>query len=84
MKKAVQTVQTASAGNQADYFNMRDLYFQALDIAYQKFIVEERSGHMATELRLVEAIKAARALYRECPYSFDTPQARAWHAQFQS
>jgi UDP-glucose 6-dehydrogenase len=40
------------------------LYYQALEMAFSKFIEEEKKGFIFTELRLAEAIKAARTLYK--------------------
>jgi hypothetical protein len=47
---------------------MNELYFQALFIAFKDFIEEEKRTLMHSELRLVDAIKAARTLYKPKPY----------------
>jgi hypothetical protein len=47
---------------------MNDLYYQALFIAFKYFIEEEKRNHCNTELRLVDAIKAARTLYKPKAY----------------
>jgi hypothetical protein len=44
--------------------NSEELYYQALFIAFKKFIEEEKQGYINTELRLIDAIKAARTLYK--------------------
>ncbi len=49
-------------GNQIDF---EQLYYQALCIAFKKFIDEEKKGNICTELRLVNAIEAARTLYKK-------------------
>ncbi|MDQ6756205.1 MAG: hypothetical protein M3004_04635 [Bacteroidota bacterium] len=45
--------------------DFEQLYYQALFIAFKKFINEEKQRNAFTELRLMEAIKAARVLYRK-------------------
>lgn len=44
--------------------DMEQLYYNALFIAFKRFIDEEKKGNIYTELRLVKAIEAARTLYR--------------------
>lgn len=39
-------------------------YYEALISSFQTFIEEERKGNIFTEERLMEAIKAARTLYK--------------------
>ncbi len=40
------------------------LYYQALEVAWQYFIEEEKRGLIFTEVRLKSAIEAARTLYK--------------------
>ncbi len=42
----------------------KELYFQALEMAYLEFIEEEKKGNIFTELRLLKKIEAARTLYK--------------------
>jgi len=44
--------------------NREALYYQAIQMAYETFLNEEKKGYIFTELRLMEAIKAARTLYK--------------------
>jgi hypothetical protein len=42
----------------------KKLCFQALQMAIDDFMAEEKKSYLFTELRLTEKIKAARTLYK--------------------
>ena len=42
----------------------KKLYYQALQMAFEEFIEEEKKGYTFTELRLMKAIEASRTLYK--------------------
>ncbi len=59
-----------SSGNKdeanADYAElMNEAYYQALFLAFKKFIDEEKQRNAFTEVRLMAKIEAARELYRK-------------------
>ena len=43
--------------------NMREKYFEALQIAFARFMEEEESEAKGTEERLIKSIQGARLLY---------------------
>ncbi len=49
------------------------LYYQAIQMAYDTFLEEEKKGQIFTELRLMEAIKAARTLYKPFKQKVNAP-----------
>lgn len=51
--------------NDLKKIDAEQLYYQALFIAFKKFIEQEKEGLLNTELRFVEKIKAARTLYKD-------------------
>jgi len=45
-------------------FNKEELYYQALYMAFEEFIEEEKIKNIFTEARLMAKIEAARELYK--------------------
>ncbi len=40
------------------------LYYQAIQMAYETFLKEEKKGYMFTEQRFINAAEATRTLYK--------------------
>jgi len=55
MKKAIQVTEEQKK---------QVLYFEALQMVWEKFLEEEKQRNSYTELRLVNGIEAARTLYK--------------------
>lgn len=53
-----------TANRNSQSIDREALYYQAIQMAYETFLKEEKKGYICTELRLMEAIKAARTLYK--------------------
>ncbi len=53
--------------------DIQSLYYQALFIAFKRFIEEEKKGNSFTELRLMASIEAARTLYLKQIVYFISP-----------